>query len=125
MKIKAQLFLDIETEVSDDISTLDTLRFMVDEDLKDLGYEIHSIAVKAEKRYPDASGVLPLTDSELRELEEIVNEKEIKEVYISMGAVKYKYEYYGNGPCNKYVGIIANYKAIIFLATLFELGGKE
>ena len=40
MKIKAKLLIEIETEIADKESTNETLRFLVSEDLSDLGYNV-------------------------------------------------------------------------------------
>jgi hypothetical protein len=46
MKIKARLLIDIETDLSDDPeNTEETLRFLVEEDLIDMGYEVESCKI--------------------------------------------------------------------------------
>lgn len=48
MKIRTLLLLDIETELTDDpknLSDENTLRYLVEEDLQDLGYDVHTCEV--------------------------------------------------------------------------------
>ena len=45
MKIRTTLIIDIETDVKDDLSTEETLRYLVEDDLSDsknLNYIVHS-----------------------------------------------------------------------------------
>ena len=42
MKIRTKLLIDIEVKLNDNESTEETLRFMVDEDLSDEGYNVIS-----------------------------------------------------------------------------------
>ena len=42
MKIRTKLVIDIETDVNDSISNEETLRFLVEEDLINLEYILHS-----------------------------------------------------------------------------------
>jgi hypothetical protein len=46
MKVKAKLIVDIETEYTDDPQNdAETLRFCVEEDLKDMGYVVEEVTV--------------------------------------------------------------------------------
>lgn len=45
MKIRAKVYLDIETEFYDDDDSVETLLYCVREDLTDLGYDIHDSSV--------------------------------------------------------------------------------
>ena len=60
-KIRAKMVIDVEAGFRHDV-TASELAFLVDEDLKDKGYYIHSYEVLKEKRCPDSNGVLPLTE---------------------------------------------------------------
>ena len=48
MKIRAKLLIDIETEVNDNISNKETLRYMVEDDLSEskLNYTVYSCELK-------------------------------------------------------------------------------
>ena len=48
MKIRTKLIIDIETEVNDNISTEETLRYMVEDDLSEskLNYTVYSCKLK-------------------------------------------------------------------------------
>lgn len=45
MNIRATLLIDIETDFEDTEATEETVKYVVEEDLLDLGYEVHSIQV--------------------------------------------------------------------------------
>jgi len=56
MKIRTTLVIDIETEFDDDPENTDeTVRFCVEEDLKEIGYDVYDCEIKEshEKELPD------------------------------------------------------------------------
>ena len=69
-------------------------------------------AVK-DKRHPDLNGVLPLTEEELEEFEELFGYCNIENLSIGGEAIWINCEVE-----------IMDYKAILYLDKLFELGGK-
>ena len=77
------------------------------------------ICDKVEKRTPDSNGVLPLTDKELEEFENRFN---IRVTEISIDPQKD--EVWNIRSSGMYGVKITNYKAILYLANLFELEVK-
>ena len=126
MNIRENLIIDIETDVSDSESDSKTLIFLVDEDLKDLGYNVHSLQVQPAKRHPDSNGVLPLTDEELAEFSCLFYECrsiDIIKVVPRTNSIKI-YFVRPNLTFELDAIFTENYKAILYLDKLFELGGK-
>ena len=122
MNIRENLIIDIETDVSDNESSFESLKFLVDEDLKDLGYNVHSLQVQPAKRHPDSNGVLNLTEKELIEL----NEKylyDFSEYRICPQNHRHIIEGYREGRLSSWWKIY-DYRITVYLDKLFELGGK-
>ena len=113
MNIRENMIIDIETEVSDSESDSKTLKFLVDEDLKDLGYNVHSLQVQPAKRHPDSNGVLPLTEEELEEFAMLNKSSPNVVVFISGGQVFCRYD--------KFEFSVYRYESILWLSNLFEL----
>ena len=128
MKIRGNLIIDIETDVSDNESDSKTLKFLVDEDLKDLGYNVHSLQVQPAKRHPDPNGDLPLTPEELREYKEKFMTPIFQTDFIGVrmddvgdACVIFKHQYTRDEMGYK----IANTKEFLWLAERFELEVTE
>ena len=125
MKIRGNLIIDIETDVSDNESSLESLKFLVDEDLKDLGYNVHSLQVQPAKRHPDLNGVLPLTPEELKEFTELFfdNKDVVNRVYYDGNCIVVEWK----EPDNNEFGqlYLDEVSAILYIANLFELEVTE
>jgi len=133
MNIRENMIIDIETEVSDSESDSKTLKFLVDEDLKDLGYNVHSLQVQPAKRHPDPNGVLPLTEKEVEEMFYILDipfykHEEFDEDDGDVFEVKIvceEIEYFISNEYKSWKEKVTNYKAILYIANLFELEVTE
>jgi len=85
------------------------------------------ICDKVEKRHPDTNGVLPLTAEELREFKEFFNSKRVRKIrQVRLRGVELEFDatarqYPFDMPERK----ITDYKAILYLANLFELEVTE
>ena len=125
MNIRENMIIDIETEVSDSESDSKTLKFLVDEDLKDLGYNVHSLQVQPAKRHRDTNGVLPLTEEELREFTELFfdNKDVVNRVYYDGNCIVVEWK----EPDNNEFGqlYLDEVSAILYIANLFELEVTE
>ena len=125
MKIRGNLIIDIETDVSDNESSLESLKFLVDEDLKDRGYTVHGIKAQSPKRHPDPNGVLPLTEEELREFTELFfdNKDVVNRVYYDGNCIVVEWK----EPDNNEFGqlYLDEVSAILYIANLFELEVTE
>jgi len=122
MKIRGNLIIDIETDVSDNESDSKTLKFLVDEDLKDLGYNVHSLQVQPAKRHPDPNGDLPMTESDLKGLTKAYRYdfSILKAVSVRLSLTHLELVWDRLPP-----EVIENVAAILYLAERFELGGKK
>ena len=124
MRIRGNLIIDIETDVSENDVDAETLKFLVDEDLKDLGYNVHSLQVQPAKRHRDTNGVLPLTEEELREFTELFfdNKDVVNRVYYDGNCIVVEWK----KPDNNEFGqlYLDEVSAILYLANLFELEVK-
>jgi len=122
MNIRENMIIDIETEVSDSESDSKTLKFLVDEDLKDLGYNVHSLQVQPAKRHPDPNGDLPMTESDLKGLTKAYRYdfSILKAVSVRLSLTHLELVWDRLPP-----EVIENVAAILYLAERFELGGKK
>jgi len=122
MNIRENLIIDIETEVSDSESDSKTLKFLVDEDLKDLGYNVHSLQVQPAKRHRDTNGVLPLTEKELEEYYSTFGYESSSVGVLRAVSILDDGLYAVVALWERKEGCrITNYKAILWLAERFEL----
>lgn len=70
------------------------------------------------KRKPDANGVLPLTEEELKEFSEVVGEQGVYKVYVGENGVAY-YRY--KKGCTKYNGNAVKIKEVAWILSKFNL----
>ena len=82
------------------------------------------------KRHPDTNGVLPLTEKELEEFSKFWGGVDVHVVETLHGTAIWAYGEYKQKPTipnvsAKWNDNVNNYKAILYLANLFELGGVK
>ena len=115
-RIRSRLVIDVESEVYTKY-TSDSLADFIREELEDNDYIVHSIDELKPKRSPDANGVLPLTKSELKTFENLVDEENIEAVILENDGLEIRIK---NEECKLAVYEV---KAILWLAERFELEG--
>jgi hypothetical protein len=122
-KTKAKITVDVETTTTDKIS-VDELKFLVVEDIKDAGFHVYDSKVMPPKRLPNPDGVLELSKEEKSVFAQLVGDPDVSvsKVYIKGGHVYYDFTY--GKSIVPYRGKATNYKAIEWILKRFNLIGE-